>query len=203
MIEANEEQSQNHHQDRWLSMIRSQWHEWANALQVLLGYIQLDRGPEAKQYILQMARKLHDSQAFINIPPSDVSAFLLSYVAMPLPYEVRLQGNYTGCIPTMQTVGTQLVAMIRTFLYACERAAELLDGTNLPAVLIQLDSHATEWSLTFEYIDFFDHESILQAMMMARTDRAAESMCRVQGTWYCAMESRVHRVQWMIREDSH
>ncbi|MBU6146008.1 MAG: Spo0B domain-containing protein [Paenibacillaceae bacterium] len=187
---------QHHQHDRWLGMVRSQWHEWANALQVLLGYVQLDRGDQAQKYILQLAQKLHDSQAFVDIPPVSVSSFLLSYVAMPLPYAVALQGEHYGCVAAVHDMQS-LPLVIRTFLHRCEEAFPA-DGSS--SLNVRLTSAQREWALTVSICGQCNPEVLYDAICDARARCSVHDVRALCVSWHSDVSSQCAHVRWSVLE---
>jgi hypothetical protein len=73
--------------------IRNQRHDFMNEIQIIWGYLQLEKSEEAKKYIAQLISKLEVHRRVLNLGDSVLSLFLYDHIVhllLPSVYINRL-----------------------------------------------------------------------------------------------------------------
>lgn len=109
---------------RALELLRGQRHSFMNHLQVIQGWLQLDKSERAVQHITRVAERMDaEGQVLRRVEDPAVGIFLLAVALEAEPYGVTLQWRVTGPVAP-----AQLDEARGRILAALEQAARLPEG---------------------------------------------------------------------------
>ncbi|RKO67669.1 Spo0B domain-containing protein [Desulfofundulus salinus] len=95
-----------------LEFIRLQRHDFLNHLQVISGFIQMNKGEKAREYLLEVARELERLAKIIHLQMPEATAAFLAALAgaanLQVEVDYDIQCNLADCSVSGEQVGTAL-----------------------------------------------------------------------------------------------
>ncbi|MFA5384555.1 MAG: Spo0B domain-containing protein [Eubacteriales bacterium] len=102
--------------DMFLEIIRMLRHDFLNHIQVVSGYLQLNRTEQAKQYIDEALMQINRFGEILHLKPPEVAAALLEARNMAAKYgveiDLRAEGNPESCLAPGKDISSGLREII-------------------------------------------------------------------------------------------
>ncbi|KUK54410.1 MAG: Signal transduction histidine kinase regulating citrate/malate metabolism [Desulfotomaculum sp. 46_296] len=98
--------------DMFLEILRVQRHDFINHIQVISGFIQLNKIEQAKKYINEAVMQINRFGEIINLKPPEVAAALLEARNQAAKYgveiDLRIEGSPESCLAPGKDLGSGL-----------------------------------------------------------------------------------------------
>ncbi len=102
--------------EMFLEIIRMQRHDFLNYIQVISGFLQLNKMEQARHYIDEAVKQINRFGEFIHLKPPEIAAALLEARNQAVKYgvEIDLQvgGNPESCLAPGKDLGSGLLEII-------------------------------------------------------------------------------------------
>ena len=122
-----------------LEIIREQRHSFINHLQVISGYLQLNRAEDAQRYLESVARELAQFSQINRVQRPELALTLLTIISagaqVALKVDLAVTSDFAGCAAPDAVIGRLVGRM-----WDCLREAALFDGE--PEQSLQLTLYA-------------------------------------------------------------
>ncbi|MDQ0285510.1 sensor histidine kinase regulating citrate/malate metabolism [Desulfofundulus luciae] len=100
-----------------LEFIRMQRHDFLNHLQVISGFIQMNRGEKAREYLLEVARELERLAKIIHLQVPEATAAFLAALAQGTDLQVEVDYDIQCNLADCSVAGEQVGAALETAFY--------------------------------------------------------------------------------------
>ena len=106
--------------EMFLEIIRMQRHDFLNHIQVISGYLQLNRIEQAEQYIGEAVAQIKRIGEIIHLKPPEVAAALLAArnqaAKCGVEIDLQIEGNPVSCLAPGKDIGSGLYEIIDKIL---------------------------------------------------------------------------------------
>jgi len=106
--------------DMFLEILRMQRHDFLNHIQVISGYLQLNRIEQTEQYIGEAVTRINRFGEILHLKPPEVAAALLIARNQAAKYgveiDLKIEGNPESCLAPGKDIGSGLLEIIDKIL---------------------------------------------------------------------------------------